>query len=279
MDLHHYTLDGLPMAWYEKIIARNFLISDIAVIVVSTLLMIFLCRRKLWNWQVFCIVCIPSIISGLSLGAIIYTIDPEFPGWIVPPWSSLGWIGFWCVEDLLFYTFVTVLFYGVYRFTHQNSDPQDFKWAQGLKYAYFTFLSLASLGMLIRGGICGKLETLFYAVPSLIMMVYAWRRINCKRMLIFIGVMVVFESLWDWFAVSWLYYYKSWAPGWIYITWNAEGVARFSRIFLDPVNHKWAWIFNNPIDITPWYGIAGASFIYMAINAAEVYLVRRKHGE
>jgi hypothetical protein len=206
-------------------------------------------------------------------------IDPEFPGWIVPPWSSSGWLGFWCVEDLLFYTFVTVLFYGVYRFSHRNPNAQDFKCAQRLKTVFFVFLCLASLAILLWSGICGKLETLVYAIPSLLMMVYAWKRINSRRMIIFLGVMVTFETIWDLFAVSWLYYYRSWAPGWIYITWNATGEAQFSRIFLDPATHKWAWIFNNPVDITPWYGIVGASFIYMAINAAETYLVSKENGD
>ena len=129
--------------------------------------------------------------------------------------------------------------------------------------------------MLSFGGICGKLETLMYAVPSMVLMIYAWHKINCRHMLLFIGTMVFFEILWDCFAVSWIYHYKSWAPGWIYITWDQNGIAHFSSVFLDPAKHRWAWIFNNPVDITPWYGITGSSFIYMAINSVDIFLVRR----
>ena len=35
-----------------------------------------------------------------------------------------------------------------------------------------------------------KLETLMYAVPSMVLMIYAWHKINCRHMLLFIGTMV-----------------------------------------------------------------------------------------
>ena len=35
-------------------------------------------------------VCIPSAASGLLLGAIIYKIDPEFPGWVVASLELVG---------------------------------------------------------------------------------------------------------------------------------------------------------------------------------------------
>ncbi|NLP02679.1 MAG: hypothetical protein GX089_09315 [Fibrobacter sp.] len=277
MNFSYYLKDGLPSTLFEKIIARNFLISDIIVLIVSIILMIVLTKRKKWRWHAFWYICIPSAASGLLLGAIIYKIDPEFPGWVVPPWSSSGWIGFWCVEDILFYIFLTIFFYGVYRLTEGDTETTDFKWAQGLKITFFIFMWTASLLMLSFGGICGKLETLMYAVPSMVLMIYAWHKINCRHMLLFIGTMVFFEILWDCFAVSWIYHYKSWAPGWIYITWDQNGIAHFSSVFLDPAKHRWAWIFNNPVDITPWYGITGSSFIYMAINSVDIFLVRRKY--
>ena len=55
MNFSYYLKDGLPSTLFEKIIARNFLISDIIVLIVSIILMIVLTKRKKWRWHAFCI--------------------------------------------------------------------------------------------------------------------------------------------------------------------------------------------------------------------------------
>jgi hypothetical protein len=268
IDLQYYTKDNLPVTLIENIIAHNFLLIDI-ILIIACLILIAKLSKQQWNWKVFAIVCIPSILSGFIIGAINYYIDNQIPGWIVLPWNTLGIIGYWYIEDWLFYCFTTIFFYGLYRYYHK-SLRNDFRYSEVIKNLYFYFLLTTSILMFCFTGICGKLETVFYAVPALFLMKLSWKHINIRKMLIFVVSLVLFEMLWDWFAVSWIYNYKSWAPGWIYLIYDSNYIATCSKVFLDPQKSPWAWIFNNPIEITPWYGISGITFLYTAITTIDI---------
>lgn len=269
IDLHYYIKDALPVTLIEKIIAHNFLLTDLILIIMSTILLVNLSKEQ-WKWKSFFIVCIPSILSGFIIGTINFNVDKQFPGWIVLPWNTIGIFGYWYIEDWLFYLFTTIFFYGLYRYLHRHNSSSDFKNAELVKRIYFYALLLASIFIFCFTGICGKLETVFYAVPALFFMKFSWKYINIRKMLSFIVPLILFETLWDWAAVSWIYNYKSWAPGWIYLTYDINNIAICSKVFLDPIKYSWAWIFNNPIEITPWYGISGITFLYTAITTVDM---------
>lgn len=126
IDLQYYTKDNLPVTLIENIIAHNFLLIDI-ILIIACLILIAKLSKQQWNWKVFAIVCIPSILSGFIIGAINYYIDNQIPGWIVLPWNTLGIIGYWYIEDWLFYCFTTIFFYGLYRYYHK-SLRNDFRY-------------------------------------------------------------------------------------------------------------------------------------------------------
>lgn len=271
--LSYYFKDGFPTTFFDQVIAHNFIITDILVIIASVIMILYL--KKEWNWKIFCVVCIPCIISGFIWGKEMLYADPNFPAWMILPTGSVGEIWLWSVEDCIFNVATTFLFYGVFRLVHIKK-VNDFKCKFYIKFTYMLFLFFSSLFMIKYGAYCGKSLTYLYAIPSIFLMIYVWDKINSKLMSLFLFVMILFEVLWDWFAVSWLYYFKSWAPGWIYLSYNDNNILYCSNVFLDPVSYPWAWIFNNPIEITPWYGIVGATFVYMAILAADKILKNRE---
>lgn len=103
------------------------------------------------------------------------------------------------------------------------------------------------------------------------MFFYTWKNWNIKHYLKLFAFVVTFATLWDWIAVSWITYIPgfSWASQWIYVSFDQLGNAHHSNLFLNYNKYPWAWIFNNPIEITPWFGIAGAMFIYSLQSTIE----------
>lgn len=271
--LSYYLKDGIPNGLFERLLAHNFMVANILVII-ACLFFVFYLSRDEWGWKTFFIVCIPSIVSGFVWGVMMLYGDPNFPAWVVLPYGSLGEIWLWSTQDCIFNIATTILFYGTFRFLHRKKRRKDFKYSDYYKLIFMAFMIIASLFMIFWGAYCGRSLALMYGIPSIIFMIYAWNKINFKFMMKFLLVMILVETIWDWFAVSWIYHIKSWAPGWVYLSYDNNNILYYSKVFLDPIKHSWAWIFNNPIEITPWYGIVGATFMYTAIMAIDKLLKR-----
>jgi len=65
----------------------------------------------------------------------------------------------------------------------------------------------------------------------------------------------------------------AWASQWVYISFDSLGAAHHSIVWLNYNLNRWAWIGNSPIEITPWFSIAGWVFIY---SLAQVFDTKKK---
>jgi hypothetical protein len=274
--LKFYSKDGIPPK-NKLTLGKNYVITNIIVVIVSIAVMIYAVVnktfKKRWNWRTFFIVTPVCIISGFVSGIMLIHYDPKFPGWLMLPWNTLGNIGPISIDDFIFFIFVTFLFYFFYRF-FQNKKVTDFKNHNAIKAIFYFFMVVLSILALSFGAMCSKSLTLFYTLPALFLMAILWKKINIKQFLIFFIIMVIFEVFWDVTAVSLVYYIKSYAPGWIYITF-VDGKPLHSSVFLSYEKYPWAWILYNPIEMTPYYGMAGAFFVYVFILGVDQLTVNK----
>jgi hypothetical protein len=67
----------------------------------------------------------------------------------------------------------------------------------------------------------------------------------------------------------------AWASQWVYIAFDQHNNYIHSRVFLDYGTHKWAWIFKNPIEITPWFAISVGIFFYSMTVACTKFFIDR----
>ena len=74
--------------------------------------------------------------------------------------------------------------------------------------------------------------------------------------------MFLIATVWDLCATTIFPYLFEAFPEWVYLSFDKNGVAYHSNVFLDYNKYSWGWIGNSPIEITPWFGIVGAYFNY-----------------
>jgi hypothetical protein len=131
------------------------------------------------------------------------------------------------------------------------------------------------------GSVCGRTVAFHFAGVSIFLFFYVWDRWDTLHYLKILLFIMAFATIWDWAAVSWIAKIPgmSWASGWMYLTFDSSGVAHHSSVFLSYEKYRWAWIFNNPIEITPWFGIAGGMFIYSVAMGIEKFIDTTSHNE
>jgi hypothetical protein len=70
------------------------------------------------------------------------------------------------------------------------------------------------------------------------------------------------EMLGDRAMVSWIHYIPgfAWASDWFYISFGPDGAPHQSHVFM---KYLFGWIYENPVEITPWYGVADGIYPYI----------------
>ena len=226
-----------------------------------------------WNWKIFLPVFAICTITGWFWGIYIEKYDPGFPGWLFLPWSITNIEFILTLEDWLFYPLCTCLFYFIFlALKKSEKKPSD---AQKISLQIFHIT--AACFFCYFTGPCGKSLSYQCAIPGIILFFYIWDRWDVRHYLKFMTVILLIEILWDYFAVSWLSYLPgmAWASQWVYIAFDQHNNYIHSRVFLDYGTHKWAWIFKNPIEITPWFAISVGMYFYsMTVAYTKLFIDR-----
>ncbi|MGD9202246.1 MAG: hypothetical protein PVI26_11825 [Chitinispirillia bacterium] len=258
---------GPPDNPAKKILAMGYPII-VLVTFIGTAIAIVKNRDKM-KWQVFVPHIILSIILGSSWGIFMEKLDPEYPAWLFHPWAitNLEWI--LTIEDWCFYPVFTAFFYVIYRFVKKKDSGSSY-W---VIMTFQIFHVAVVVFFLIFTHTCGKSIALFFGLLPIFLFFYAadrWNVIHYSKYFIFI---VIFASVWDWAAVSWITYIpgNEWASQWVYLTFDKSGNPHHSSVFLEYTANRWAWIFNNPIEISPGLGIMGAMTTYSYVLALDKF--------
>lgn len=256
--------DGFPNTLIEKIVALGYPIVLIFILIVAIIGAIRF--RKIWNWKIFTIVFSLCSVTGWMWGIYIQKFDPNFPGWLFLPWSVSNIEFILSFEDWLFYPFCTFLFYSFFRWIKESSFKDD-----NLKICVTISHILITCFFCYFSSICGISLALQCAIPAILLFFYAWDRWDVKHYLKFIFIVLLFEIIWDFIAVSWISYIHgmAWASQWVYIGFDANGNYIHSKVFIDYGKYPWAWVFKSPIEITPWFGLSVGMYFYSIVIAVD----------
>lgn len=267
-----YLKDGVPQGLFQTLLgyAYPIMISLITVITIYLSWKLPKDQRKLKSLFVgvgF------GTIAGWVWGYLMLHWDSYFPGWIFPPWAVTGIEFIMPIEDLLFYPFCTLLFYIIFRKINVTDDSWNKPWI--IKSIIALYVIIIAFYLLFTS-ICGRAVALMFAIPGLLFFIYSKDRLNVKKYLVFQVILIAINTIWDWWAVSWLHYIPgmAWASQWAYISFDKAGDFTHSKIFLDYGANSWAWIFNNPIEGTPWMGISGGLLNYSVFSACDKFFYR-----
>lgn len=263
--------DGKPNSPLQKLLALSYPIIIVIITFITTYL--FFSNRSKFKVKVFIPHMLIGTVCGWFWGIYMEKYDPVFPGWLFHPWAITGAEWILTLEDWIFYPICGAFFYCLFRlWKNTNLSPEWTKWAFQIFHISIT------LFFIYFTGIAGKSIALQYAVISIPLFFYAWDRWDTKHYLKLFSFIAIFAAIWDWAAVSWVAKIPglAWASQWVYVTFDKGGTAHHSSVFLSYATNKWAWIFNNPIEITPWFGIAGAMFTYSLVLALDKFIDSKK---
>jgi hypothetical protein len=262
--------DGEPKTTFQKILAKAYPII-LGVMFITALVWLRKVKDSL-NWKAFIVYLIIGAVFGWSWTMVMTFYDPHMPGWMYHPWAIIGLEWGVTIEDIFFYLLCGALFYVIRSFIPNigsNDNP-----CKVLVLISFWILAALSIIFFNKGGLS---ITIWFLFPGALLFMLAYREINIPRFMIVGVIIVIFASVWDIMAVTIIPSIKgySWASQWIYITWDAQGIPTHSKLWLDYTTHRWAWIGNSPIEITPWFSICGWIFIYSLAQVCEKYLIKK----
>ncbi len=261
-QLHSQLKDGKPKGSFQKIIAMGYPIT-VLIMGIVTGIWTFL-RKEDMKWKVFWPFITLTTISGYMWGWFILKADPDYTSWLFYPWTSVGEIFGMCIEDWLFYPICSTLFYLIYRKYKSTSVSKDIT-----KIWFMIIAILFTQFFLYFTDLCGRILAIQSAIFGLLLIFYVWDRLDVKHFLKFAVFMILFAGIWDYIAVSLLAKHWAWCSHWAYITFDISGMHYHSSVYLDYGRYPWAWILNNPIEITPWLAISTSYYIYFIIASLD----------
>ncbi|MBN1981531.1 MAG: hypothetical protein JW795_08375 [Chitinivibrionales bacterium] len=265
--LFSHTKDGLPNTPAKKALGYAYTIIVIALTIFSIIWVILLPKSQL-KIRTFAVAMVLSTALGYIWDTWMLKADPTYPGWLMAPWAIVQKEFILTLEDILFFPACALLFYCIFRRLSIKGTP----WTS--PYGHYTVIGVYSILIIIALCItatAGRSEALLFGIPGVCMYIYARNTINIKRFLIFQIVILAIQSGWDLVAVSLIHRIPgfAWASQWIYISFDQMGNYYHSKVFLDYGTHQWAWILDNPVEITPWFGIVGGLFNYTFFAACD----------
>jgi hypothetical protein len=202
--------------------------------------------------------------------------DPDYKGWYCLRKNSFGTFMYWTYEDIFFYFGAFFMFYMIYRLNQyliKKYKIKDFKCHEDVKVIFFTVLINICAFMLFFSHACGVTLTLMFALPACAMMIFLWNHINSKILLLFTFEMIFIEMSWDLTFVSFIRKIASWASGWRYMSKDALGAIYHSNVF-----HPGWWLFECPLEITPYYAVSGAPYAFLLILLLDRKFYPKKSG-
>lgn len=207
---------------------------------ISIMTIAFMYRLKNIQWKQFFVYMLIGTILGETWQIYTSHADPTWPGWWYAPGKVLGYIGKVSIEDILFYPICGAFFFCIKRIL-----PKVKLWHNDIFNVITLILFLIVTGFFVVVGNAGGLSIIaWFALPGLVLLVFNMHILNFVNF-ISTGIFIVgFASVWDLLIKDWLY-----------VTSNFQ----HSNLW---INASWAWIGNSPIEITPWFSIAGWVFIY-----------------
>lgn len=273
-DLHAYFTDGAPEGFWQSLLGAAYPIMIFGLMIVTIFAYKKLKTSEKQFKTIFWGVGLTSIV-GWSWGFWMLHHDPFFPGWIFPPWAVTGIEFLLPLEDWVFYPACTTLFYIIYRKIKVTDESWNRTWLRRSIIGFYSGLILFSL---FFTELCGKSVSLMFVLPGVLLFYYARKEINLKKFVLFQIILMAINTIWDWWAVSWMHNIPgmSWASQWIYLSVNESGEYVHSSIFLDYSKHAWAWIFNNPVENTPYLGFAGGILDYSIFAACDKFFYGKK---
>jgi hypothetical protein len=267
--LYSLVKDGRPGTLIDRTLGFAYPLTLLTIIAVCTVAFVRIRRlRERWKTGVYGV----AAASVLGVGWCLWALkcDPVYPGWFFPPWAVTGIEFGLTLEDWLFMPATTVLFYVLYRMVRMPTS--------GIVSTRLHVIVLGVYGALAVVFFCvsslaGKTQTLVFLLPGMVLYWYSRDTINFRKFLLFQAIVIGLEMVWDWTAVSWIHYLpgKAWASQWVSLTADSLGGHHHSKIFLDYDVHRWAWIFANPVEITPWMGICGGMLDFSIFSSADKY--------
>jgi hypothetical protein len=272
--LYSLLKDGIPHTFVEKVIAGLYPIT-LCIIICCCIIAFKKLKYGQRKWKTWLFSITLGTLTGGIWCFVMQKFDPLFPGWIFPPWSVTGAELGLVIEDLIFLPASTTLFYAVYRFvTIADFQPSN---RNRLFFLIFFVYTVLSIFCCIGADIAGRTEVLAFILPALVLYIYARNTINMKHFLILQLCILGFEVLWDLYAVSLLHRLPgmAWSSQWTYIVFNDAGRYFHSKIFLDYGTHRWAWLLDNPVEITPLFGICGGILNCCMFAAGDRFFYRQ----
>lgn len=251
--------DGKPDTTFSKILGFGYAIVLMFLLIVNVLLL-----KITWNkfgWKSLIATILIGTAVGEVFGIIFNLLDANCPAWIFHPWTTIS-MKFWLQtpEDWLFYPICGTLFILIMILI--PIERNDYYILKTIILCLNVFVSTIS-AIVYQWGVWWQL--ILFAVPGLVMYVYAWENMHPIHYTKCAIIFCAFAWVWDYLSVVY-FHGKSglaWFQLWTYISRDAVGNYIHSSLFLDYNTHKWSWLWGElPTEITPLFAIFGTMFIY-----------------
>ena len=233
------------MVSLKKINEKRYAVILIILAAITSYLFVKL--RKRFIISDFIIYMIIGTIFGESWQIFISYYDASWPGWWYAPGKVFGYIGKVSYEDIVFYPICGGLFYFIKLSIPKINIKNNFQYNNILLWFLIVF-SFICLSVVAIGG---KSIFWWFMAPGLAMYFFNRYQTDFINYLITGMFIITMATIWDLFIRDW-----------IYIT---DGF-QHSSLWL---SNSWAWIGKSPVEITPWFSIAGWVFIYQLAETIE----------
>jgi hypothetical protein len=261
-NLYSTLKDGEPSGIKQNILAKMYPI----ILSILAFLIIYFYKHIKLNSRFIVYIFVGSLF-GWTWNWFTVIYDSNYPGWLYHPWSVIFSNRGMVFEDFLFYPLCGALFYLVrYHIPDIGASKNSFKNI----VLIVQFIIIVLLTYLFNSG--GRSISLWFAIPGTLMLWITKDSWNLPRYFIVGMFVVLFGSNWDMIVTTIIPSIPglAWASEWVYISFDAQGVAHHSTLWLDYSTHRWSWVGNIPIEIMYWFNISGWWFIYGLAQICEI---------
>ena len=264
-ELYSTLKDGKPSGTWQDILAKMYPI----ILGILAFLVAYLYRpiRKKLGVRFILYIALGSVV-GWTWNWFTVVYGPNFPGWLYHPWSVLFSNRGMVFEDFIFYPLCGALFYLVRYHVPDIGVSKEV-------YKNITLTLMIALIIILTCvfGPGGRSISCWFAFPGFFMLWLTRKDLNLPRFFIVGMFVVLFGSNWDTLVTTIIPSIPglSWASEWVYISFDAQGTAHHSTLWLSYGTHRWAWVGNVPVEIMYWFNISGWWFIYGMAQICEKY--------
>lgn len=177
------------------------------------------------------------IISIGTIVGILWGIDvQQHDAWSFHDWALFIPIKIFMVPaDWIFYPLCGTLFTLIIYKVKKGVDPFY------LKLTLYILLIGLTIFFSRYTGLVGRSIAWYFSIPAIVVHTIYWKKWNTEQFGKIFCFVVIFASAWDLLAVNLIPSLPHW-----YYNENLYDL----------------WILKSPVEITPWFGISGAYFIY-----------------